>query len=215
MEFKVAVVVVFWAATAAATSEELRLEADQPLQRVPISHDATVRCCFRWKKRPQVTWIMNIQTINHTTVPRAVDLSQRVKHAPAEEKHEIKCHKLVLSSVRLEDTGLYQCMLNHSTLLTFSHGTFLQVFIPLQKTLNLSESVKNSILTAEGVLLLLCVLFPGTVLLCKTRRLNELQRRKGREEENIYEGLNLDDCTSEYHQIQRRCRHDPYEDVAS
>lgn len=41
--------------------------------------------------------------------------------------------------------------------------------VPLQKTLNLSESVKNSILTAEGVLLLMCVLLPGTMLLCKVR----------------------------------------------
>lgn len=40
---------------------------------------------------------------------------------------------------------------------------------PLQKTLNLSESVKNSIITAEAVLLLLCVLVPGTMLLCKVR----------------------------------------------
>lgn len=36
---------------------------------------------------------------------------------------------------------------------------------PLQKTLNLSEKTKNRILTAEGILLLLCVLLPSTTIL--------------------------------------------------
>lgn len=43
------------------------------------------------------------------------------------------------------------------------------LLVPLEKTLNLSEGVKNSIITVEGVLLLMCVLIPGTMLLCKVR----------------------------------------------
>lgn len=41
---------------------------------------------------------------------------------------------------------------------------------PLEKTINLYESTKNKILTAEGILLLLCVLLPATTLLCQVRR---------------------------------------------
>ncbi|XP_042629283.1 B-cell antigen receptor complex-associated protein alpha chain-like [Cyprinus carpio] len=76
---------------------------------------------------------------------------------------------LVFKRVCLNDIGLYQCKLNHNTLQIFTHGTFLQVYKPLQKTLNLSESVKNSIITALAVLLLISVLIPGTMLLCKVR----------------------------------------------
>jgi hypothetical protein len=38
------------------------------------------------------------------------------------------------------------------------------------KILNLSENVKNNILTAQGILLLLCVLLPGAKLLFKVTR---------------------------------------------
>lgn len=41
---------------------------------------------------------------------------------------------------------------------------------PLEKIINLSESTKNKILTAEGFLLLLCVLLPAATLICQVRR---------------------------------------------
>lgn len=63
------------------------------------------------------------------------------------------CNEVLLSILKKKCHGLRQSFLLE----------------PLQKTLNLSESVKNSIITAEGVLLLLCVLIPGTMLLCKVR----------------------------------------------
>ncbi|XP_016301268.1 B-cell antigen receptor complex-associated protein alpha chain-like [Sinocyclocheilus anshuiensis] len=211
MPFKLVIFLCFWAAVANADLKELKLEADKPLERVALSHEATIRCCYHWNKKPHVTWIINIQNTNGTTMPSIVNQSKDV----IEEKDGVKCHLLFFKSVRLNDTGLYQCKLNHDTLHIFTHGTFLQVYKPLQKTLNLSESVKNSIITAEGVLLLMCVLIPGTMLLCKSKRLNELERKKGQEEENIYEGLNLDDCNSAYHQIQRSNQQGPYQDVAT
>uniref|UniRef100_A0A8C1IYV5 CD79a molecule, immunoglobulin-associated alpha n=1 Tax=Cyprinus carpio TaxID=7962 RepID=A0A8C1IYV5_CYPCA len=154
-----------------ADLEGLKLEVDKPFELVVLSHEATIRCCYHWNKKPHFNWIVNIQNTSGTTI-----------------------------RVRLNDIGLYQCKLNHNTLQIFTHGTFLQVYKPLQKTLNLSESVKNSIITALAVLLLISVLIPGTMLLCKSKRLNELERKKEREEENIYEGLNLDKCNSAYHQ---------------
>ncbi|KAK3541526.1 hypothetical protein QTP86_028645 [Hemibagrus guttatus] len=84
---------------------------------------------------------------------------------------------------------------------------------PIQMTLAISERTKNSIITAQGILLLLFVLIPGIVLICKSKGLNELEKKKGTEEENIYEGLNLDDCNSTYHQIQRSLVQGPYQDV--
>uniref|UniRef100_A0A9J8BTR9 CD79a molecule, immunoglobulin-associated alpha n=1 Tax=Cyprinus carpio carpio TaxID=630221 RepID=A0A9J8BTR9_CYPCA len=157
-----------------ADLEGLKLEVDKPFELVVLSHEATIRCCYHWNKKAHFNWIVNIQNTSGTTI-----------------------------RVRLNDIGLYQCKLNHNTLQIFTHGTFLQVYKPLQKTLNLSESVKNSIITALAVLLLISVLIPGTMLLCKSKRLNELERKKEREEENIYEGLNLDKCNSAYHQTKR------------
>ncbi|XP_056123767.1 B-cell antigen receptor complex-associated protein alpha chain [Rhinichthys klamathensis goyatoka] len=216
MEFGLVILLCFWAAVANAKveEEELKLEADEPFQRVAVDHKATVRCCYRWKESPGVIWIMNVQTINGTTLPRLVNQSENVTPMPMDETNGVKCHSLVFKSLQLNDTGLYQCKLNLGSLHAFTHGTFLQAYKPLQKTLDLSESVKNSIITAEGVLLLLCVLVPGTMLLCKSKTLNELNKKKGREEENIYEGLNLDDCNSAYHQIQRSNQQGPYQDVA-
>uniref|UniRef100_A0A8C1SR49 CD79a molecule, immunoglobulin-associated alpha n=1 Tax=Cyprinus carpio TaxID=7962 RepID=A0A8C1SR49_CYPCA len=187
---------MFLTAVANADLEGLKLEVDKPFERVVLSHEATIRCCYHWNKKPHFNWIVNIQNTSGTTM------------------------------VRLNDIGLYQCKLNHNTLQIFTHGTFLQVYKPLQKTLNLSESVKNSIITALAVLLLISVLIPGTMLLCKSKRLNELERKKEREEENIYShyifffllsccGLNLDKCNSAYHQIKHSNQQGPYQDVAS
>ncbi|XP_073703754.1 B-cell antigen receptor complex-associated protein alpha chain [Garra rufa] len=213
MAFKLVIVLCFLAAVCNAGQDELKLEADKPLVRVALSHDVTIKCCYRWNKKPQVTWIKNVPTINGTTKPTLVNLSKEEMNKRREMNDGITCYSLNLKDVQLNDTGLYQCKLNHTSIQIFTHGTFLQVYKTLQKTLNLSESVKNSIITAEGVLLLLCVLLPGMMLLCKSKRLNQLERKKGREEENIYEGLNLDDCSATYHQIQRTSQQGPYQDV--
>ncbi|XP_051999474.1 B-cell antigen receptor complex-associated protein alpha chain-like [Xyrauchen texanus] len=217
MEFGLIFFLYFWAAVANGNHAVLKLEADQPFQRVPFAHDATIHCCYRCKENPQVRWLINTYTINGTILTRFVNLTEEVVDKEMLEENGIKCHSLVLKSTHLHDTGLYQCYLNHSSarISIFTHGTFLQVYKPILKTLNLSESAKNSIITAEGVLLLLCVLIPGTMLLCKSKRLNKLEGKGRREEENIYEGLNLDDCNSTYHQIQRSQMQGPYQDVAS
>ncbi|XP_052003735.1 B-cell antigen receptor complex-associated protein alpha chain-like [Xyrauchen texanus] len=213
MAFGLVFFLYFWAAVANGKQAELKLEADQPFLRVPLSHEATIQCCYCCKENLTVSWIMKTFTMNGTIIPRFVIMSENV----AAEANGIKCHPLVLKNVLLNDTGLYQCYLNHSShrISIFTHGTFLQVYKPFLKTLNLSESVKNSIITAEGVLLLLCVLIPSTMLLCKSKTLNQLERKNGREEENIYEGLNLDDCNSVYHKIQCSQMQGPYQDVAN
>ncbi|XP_056618764.1 B-cell antigen receptor complex-associated protein alpha chain [Triplophysa dalaica] len=216
MEFALVLSLSFLAAVANGNQAMVKLDADQPFLRVALSQTALIKCCYSCKENLHVTWVMNTHIDNGTTMQRYMNLSDEVKTEPMTEVEGLKCHGLILKNVRVDDTALYQCFINLTSppISIYTHGTFLQVYIPMQKTINLSESVKNSIITAEGVLLLLCVLIPGTMLLCKSKRLNELERKKDREEENIYEGLNLDDCNSIYHQIQRSHVQGPYQDVA-
>ncbi|XP_053123461.1 B-cell antigen receptor complex-associated protein alpha chain isoform X3 [Hemicordylus capensis] len=71
--------------------------------------------------------------------------------------------------------------------------------------LNMRESIKNKIITAEGFLLLIFAIGPGLFLLFRKRWENERlleAKKKAYEEENLYEGLNLDDC-SMYEDISR------------
>ncbi|XP_076868868.1 B-cell antigen receptor complex-associated protein alpha chain [Brachyhypopomus gauderio] len=213
------VLLVFLAAPAEAVSMTVQLQADKTSIRVPVFHDATMDCCYSCNATLSVTWmviIMVSHSLNNTSPNILSDKRMEVVGGPKKGK-DVSCMRLNLRNVTVNDTGLYQCRLNHTdlrgTLLT--PGTYLQVFKPFRKTLNISERAKNSVITAEGVLLLLCVLLPGASLLCKTKSLNELQKKKGKEEENIYEGLNLDDCNSTYHQIQRSLMQGPYQDVGT
>ncbi|NWV65569.1 CD79A protein, partial [Malurus elegans] len=82
--------------------------------------------------------------------------------------------------------------------------------------LDLREATKNRILTAQGVLLLLSAAGPGLLLLFRKRWANEqlLQPKKmSCEEENLYEGLNLDEC-SMYEDISRGIQ-PTYQDVGT
>ncbi|XP_051652283.1 B-cell antigen receptor complex-associated protein alpha chain-like [Manacus candei] len=96
-----------------------------------------------------------------------------------------------------------------------SCGTFVRVLEPVPAPfLALRESTKNRILTAQGVLLLLCSAGPGLLLLLRKRWANEqlLHPEKTTcEEENLYEGLHLDEC-SMYEDISRGVQ-PTYQDV--
>ncbi|XP_062394988.1 B-cell antigen receptor complex-associated protein alpha chain isoform X2 [Sardina pilchardus] len=184
---------------------------DQPSQRVPENGDAILKCCYDVLTPITVnhTWVIRYMTDNNMTCPNDVSVTKEVQSIGS------MCQSLSLAKVQLNNTGFYQCRLKKGTHCIYSHGTYLQVFTPMKRTLDISESWKNSIITIEGVLLLFSVLLPGICQLGKTKRLTELNRRKQREEENIYEGLNLDGCDSTYYQIQRSDRHGPYQDVAN
>ncbi|XP_074837235.1 B-cell antigen receptor complex-associated protein alpha chain [Carettochelys insculpta] len=115
------------------------------------------------------------------------------------------------------DTGLYFCQVQSDTAWDQSCGTYLRVRKPIPLPfLNMRESTKNQLITAEGILLLLCAVVPGLFLLFRKRWENErlLQAKKGAyEEENLYEGLNLDEC-SMYEDISRGLQA-TYQDVAN
>eukprot|EP00064_Thunnus_orientalis_P011638 superscaffoldBa00001697_g11669 len=193
------------------------LEADQTWLRVKLSDGATLKCCYKVRKGSnplKFTWIKHVKGFNNTQNKEVVDISDNVTTNESEDNNSVFCGELLFKSVKLNDTGLYRCRLNDSEILT--HGTYLQVYEPLKKTINLSESTKNKILTAEGILLLICVLVPCATLLCKSKKLQQLEKKKmSREEENIYQGLNLDDCCTTYDQIERSQQHGPYQDVGN
>ncbi|XP_060937658.1 B-cell antigen receptor complex-associated protein alpha chain [Limanda limanda] len=184
-------------------------ESDVPFLEKALSQDADLECCYTTEERhPKFVWVKSFHNVNVTIGPHAVN---RSGHVIKSEKH---CSTLSLTSVQLNDSGLYQCRLKGSEV--SSHGTYLHVYKPQEKTLNLRESTKNNILIVEGVLLFLCVLLPSAALFSKSMKLHELQKKKAqREEENIYQGLNLDDCCDQYDQIERSQDRGPYEDVCN
>ncbi|PNI95370.1 CD79A isoform 3 [Pan troglodytes] len=87
---------------------------------------------------------------------------------------------------------------------------------PPRPFLDMGEGTKNRIITAEGIILLFCAVVPGTLLLFRKRWQNEklgLDAGDEYEDENLYEGLNLDDC-SMYEDISRGLQ-GTYQDVGS
>ncbi|XP_070691577.1 B-cell antigen receptor complex-associated protein alpha chain [Pempheris klunzingeri] len=197
--------------------DEVTLEADRPFLRVQLSHRAHLECCYRGKQRLSPTWHRR-QFGNSSRVTDLSDVSHHeTTQAVAQGDSGTVCGVLTISSVQMNDFGLYQCTLNTTrNSVHRTHGTYLLVYKPMEKTINLSESTKNKILIAEGLLLLLCVMLPSATLLCQSKRNKELEKKKAKkEEENIYQGLNLDDCCSAYDQIERSQGHGPYEDVGS
>ncbi|EDL24307.1 mCG7279, isoform CRA_a [Mus musculus] len=82
--------------------------------------------------------------------------------------------------------------------------------------LDMGEGTKNRIITAEGIILLFCAVVPGTLLLFRKRWQNEkfgVDMPDDYEDENLYEGLNLDDC-SMYEDISRGLQ-GTYQDVGN
>ncbi|KAM9798655.1 B-cell antigen receptor complex-associated protein alpha chain [Neosynchiropus ocellatus] len=186
---------------------QVTLDVDRPWLRVPVGLPAVLECCYlSHKGTVGSTWFRRRQS-NGTTGVRAMSSTEFGNVGPS-------CHRLPLTSVRLDDSGLYQCFLNNSRLHLFTPGTYLQVYEPLQKTINISEAGKDGLLITEGILLLLCVLLPSAALLYKSKRLHDMEKKKVMSrQENVYLGLNLDECSSAYDQIQRPRSQIEYQDV--
>ncbi|XP_017271004.1 B-cell antigen receptor complex-associated protein alpha chain [Kryptolebias marmoratus] len=193
-----------------SANTEVTLEPDHPYLRVPLSGKATLKCCYQGAKH-NLTWTLLNSTYSLLYVSKTPKQDVEMTDETIGNRH---CGILIIKAVHLDDTGLYRCFLNSSK--TVTHGTFLQAYKVMEKTINLSESTKNTILTIEGILLLLCVIVPSATLLFKSKGLKELEMKKVKtEEENIYQGLNLDDCCTTYDQIERSQVQGQYQDVGS
>ncbi|KAF6287696.1 CD79a molecule [Rhinolophus ferrumequinum] len=126
-------------------------------------------------------------------------------------------NELKISLVNKSHVGMYRCRVRVGKEVRHSCGTYLRVLESIPKPfLELGEGTKNNIITAEGIILLFCAVVPGTLLLFRKRWQNVkfgVDARDDYEDENLYEGLNLDDC-SMYEDISRGLQ-GTYQDVGS
>ncbi|XP_059690666.1 B-cell antigen receptor complex-associated protein alpha chain [Gavia stellata] len=185
----------------------------------PTSRTATVgdrlslECLFRAPGDAQVTWYRVCPHRNWSVPYTPVEAVQDHRLLRLEEGRAT----LTFLHLTHNDSGLYYCRVEAGWATGQSCGTFLRVRDPTAVPfLNIKESTKNRIITAEGVLLLLCAVGPSLFLLFRKRWANErlLQMKKSAyEEENLYEGLNLDEC-SMYEDISRGLQ-PTYQDVGS
>uniref|UniRef100_UPI00398E88C0 B-cell antigen receptor complex-associated protein alpha chain n=1 Tax=Pristiophorus japonicus TaxID=55135 RepID=UPI00398E88C0 len=110
--------------------------------------------------------------------------------------------------------GIYRCqnVVNNKTSCEVALRVYSDGFT---KFLNLKDSEKDIILMVEGILLISCVVIPGTILLREKSKKSlqaKIQRYK-EENENLYQGLNQADLST-YEDITRgqQCM---YQDVAN
>lgn len=131
--------------------------------------------------------------------------------------------ELSISTVNKSHIGMYRCRVEEKGFdgkvvdTQWSCGTYLRVREPVSRPfLDMGEGTKNNIITAEGIILLFCAVVPGTLLLFRKRWQNMkfgMDAQDDYEDENLYEGLNLDDC-SMYEDISRGLQ-GTYQDVGS
>lgn len=155
------------------------------------------------RKHPNVTWLYNSE--NNRLYAQTIGKGKGPKG------------ELNISLVNKSHVGLYRCEVSAGEEVWRSCGTYLRVLESIPKPfLELGEGTKNNIITAEGIILLFCAVVPGTLLLFRKRWQNVkfgVDARDDYEDENLYEGLNLDDC-SMYEDISRGLQ-GTYQDVGS
>ncbi|XP_067831343.1 B-cell antigen receptor complex-associated protein alpha chain-like isoform X2 [Heptranchias perlo] len=122
--------------------------------------------------------------------------------------------QLTLQKVEVSDVGIYRCRNARTNDISCDIG--VRVYSKqYPKLFDIEDSMKNIILMVEGILLIVCVMIPGTILLREKsqKSLREKIQRYKEENENLYEGLNQAD-QSTYEDITRgqQCM---YEDVAN
>lgn len=188
------------------------VEAGPPSVTVTEGSPGRLDCRFQAPPGAQVTW-SRVCSGNCSELLAVLNISG--PGVAIDTRNSVS--SLVFHRARKNDTGLYFCQVQSQRNWAQSCGTYLRVRKPAPVPfLNMRESTKNQLITAEGILLLLCAVGPGLVLLFRKRWENErlLQaKQKAYEEENLYEGLNLDEC-SMYEDISRGLQA-TYQDVAN
>ncbi|XP_005883946.1 PREDICTED: B-cell antigen receptor complex-associated protein alpha chain [Myotis brandtii] len=182
--------------------QTLWVDRGPPSVTVILGEEARLPCLHNGS-RPNVTWWRILQS-NFTWPAQFHDWGQ-------------SNGELIISSVNKSHGGLYRCHALENKTEWRSCGTYLRVREPAPRPfLDMGEGTKNNIITAEGIILLFCAVVPGTLLLFRKRWQNMkfgVDTRDDYEDENLYEGLNLDDC-SMYEDISRGLQ-GTYQDVGS
>lgn len=184
---------------------QVTLDVDRPWLREAVGRPVVLECCYLIHKGTVAsTWVRRLHS-NSTA---------NVLSAPKYRTQGRSCDRLPLDSVQRQDSGLYQCSLQGTDFQLLTPGTYLQVYEPLRKTINISEEGKNGLLITEGILLLLCVLLPSVTLMYKSKELRDVEKKiVVKQQENIYQGLNLEDRSTAYDQIHRSTNQSEYQDV--
>ncbi|NWR82188.1 CD79A protein, partial [Centropus unirufus] len=194
----------------------LRVEPGPPSRAATVGDSVSLECRFEAPEDARLQWY-RVCPDGNCSRPR----EELGVEAAASGRWRMRLQgdraTLTFPSLERSDAGLYYCRVEAAGAAAQSCGTFLRVrdatTVPF---LNMKEATKNRIITAEGVLLLLCAVGPSLFLLFRKRWANErlLQSKKSAlEEENLYEGLNLDEC-SMYEDISRGLQ-PTYQDVGS
>ncbi|XP_066426271.1 B-cell antigen receptor complex-associated protein alpha chain [Molothrus aeneus] len=196
----------------------VRVQPGPPSRSGSLGSFLSIECRYE-PEDANVTWLQVCprRYLGHTwncTWPREVPAEGSGRQV-SQERPGVS--RLSFPHLRHNHSGLYFCRVWRGQAAAQSCGTFVRVLeavpVPL---LELGDATKNRILTAQGVLLLLCAAGPGLLLLFRKRWANErlLQPKKiSLEEENLYEGLNLDEC-SMYEDISRGVQ-PTYQDVGT
>ncbi|XP_051018539.1 B-cell antigen receptor complex-associated protein alpha chain isoform X1 [Acomys russatus] len=183
--------------------QALMAERDPPSMTVNVGDDARLTCPHHGENT-DVTW-WYILHANYSWPPKLLGPGL----GPTGE--------WVISKVNKSHRGMYRCQAKKDNITRQSCGTYLRVRVPVPRPfLDMGEGTKNRIITAEGIILLFCAVVPGTLLLFRKRWQNEkfgMGLPDDYEDENLYEGLNLDDC-SMYEDISRGLQ-GTYQDVGS
>ncbi|XP_069803610.1 B-cell antigen receptor complex-associated protein alpha chain isoform X1 [Dendropsophus ebraccatus] len=174
---------------------------------VYVGEEATIPCNFHREnnEKVEISWIWYYNTVNEATKK----LNNVRGYLPDTSKN------LILQNVNRTHRGVYQCVLKADNKVYESCGTYLRVKDPPTFLFfNIAERTKNRLITAEGIILFFCAIIPGTFLLYRKRweNLNSMSLKEA-EGENLYEGLNLEDC-SMYEDISRGLQA-TYEDVGT
>ncbi|XP_037372557.1 B-cell antigen receptor complex-associated protein alpha chain [Talpa occidentalis] len=202
-----AIFLLFWisAAGLGPWGQALWVGPGLPSLTVRLGEKARLECPHRVSRpnsHPKVTWWLALPS--NYSYP-----AKRLEFQTSEE--------LIIHQVNKSHWGLYYCEVEDGNQTKRSCGTYLRVRDPPPKPfLDMGEGTKNNIITAEGIILLVCAVVPGMLLLFRKRWQNlkfDVDTRDDYEDENLYEGLNLDDC-SMYEDISRGLQ-GTYQDVGS
>ncbi|XP_002923983.1 B-cell antigen receptor complex-associated protein alpha chain [Ailuropoda melanoleuca] len=188
--------------------QALWVDGGPPSVTVSLGETVNLQCRYnrsRPDSTPNVTWWRILQ--GNATWP---DIFWSYGQGPHGE--------LTISTVNKSHIGMYRCQVEEKGHpVQKSCGTYLRVRERLPRPfLDMGEATKNNLITAEGIILLFCAVVPGTLLLFRKRWQNMkfgVDAQDDYEDENLYEGLNLDDC-SMYEDISRGLQ-GTYQDVGS
>ncbi|XP_066463210.1 B-cell antigen receptor complex-associated protein alpha chain isoform X2 [Eleutherodactylus coqui] len=174
-----------------------------------VGENATIPCNFHQKLFEDVT-------ISWALIHRTDNKAGNISYFDTIRKNlSVTTKNLIITKANKLNSGLYLCSVTERNRTHESCGTYLRVKDPpAYLFFNVADATKNRLISAEGIILLLCAILPGTFLLYKKRL--EYQNSislKEAEGENLYEGLNLEDC-SLYEDICRGLQA-TYEDVGT